>query len=1019
MLIKAIAAAIRNRKIVFALSVSLMIFGLFNYYIIPKQEDPDIVPPFAMITAIYPGASPEIIEKLVTKKIEDKLVEIEGYDYSQSFSKNSVGIVILRLNNDADPDKTWGILRRKMEDLQSDLPDNCGDIEINTELADTAGMIISLSGANYSYEQLEFFAEDLKKELMKIDGISRFDIDGVQKKEVKVDIEPHILNQYKLSFQDIVNIIGANNVEIPAGTLDGESSIYVKVSGKYENIDDIKNTVVYISKDTGSAVRLKDIANIYMGLEEANYKVKYNKENSVLLTGYFINNKNIVIVGNKVEKKLESFKTKLPGDVAMDKILFQPEQVRKSTNSFVINLMQGVVFVIAVVFLGMGMRNALIVSAAIPLSICITFIMMSLFKIKLHQISISALIIALGMLVDNAIVTSDAIQVRLDRGDERFKACIGGVREVAIPIFTSTLTTVAAFIPLLMLGSVAGEYVFSIPAIVIISLTASYFVALFVTPALAYIAFKPNNEKVKKHRMRRFFEKLLELGIKKKSITIFITIVIFGASIFTALNLGLQFFPYADKDMLYINVNSEQSYDLGKTEKLTEDVFDILSKEEAIEFHTGAIGDGLPKFYNAIPLSTPSKDYAQILFKVNLKKTKNFKTNAEFANHLQRLIDSQIVGGNATVKLLELAEPTGAPIRIRIAGDDMDVISEAAEEIKASLREIPGTINIEDDHNDRIYQYNVKMDGQTAAFYGLSVYDVQNEINIALMGRDASKLIERNHEYNIKVKGVVEKKEDLENLMIKSSAINDKALLKSFGLIDLNQEYPMITKYNREMTVTVYSDVKSGYNPVDITMKLERKLKEKDLGNVSVLFDGEREKILEYFGDLGISAIFAILAVYLILLFQFGSFMQPLIILVTIPLSVIGSIFGVALFRQPLSFTALLGIVSLAGIVVNNAILLIDFINEERRRGKSIAAACMDAVEKRFRPIMLTTITTVIGLIPLAMGGSSLMVPMAISLMSGLMVSTLLTLVIIPVVYVIFQKEKAAEGVNESRNISV
>ncbi|NLN48259.1 MAG: efflux RND transporter permease subunit [Clostridiales bacterium] len=1010
MLIKVVSAAIRNRKIVFALSIGLMIFGLFNYYIIPKQEDPDITSPFAMITTVYPGASPEIIEKTVTKKIEDKLVEIEGYDYSQSFSKNSVSIVILRLRNDADPDKSWESLRQSMKDLQSELPEECDDIEINTKLADTAGMIISLSGSEYSYEQLEFFAEDLKKDLMKIDGISRFDIDGVQKKEVKIEVEPQVLNQYQLSLSDIVNIIKANNVEIPAGTIEGESIINVKVSSRYENIEDIKDTIFYISSETGGSVRLKDIANIYMGLEEANYKVKYNGENSVLLTGYFISNKNIVIIGKAVVKKLDAFKNRLPSDVSMDKIIFQPHEVNKSTNNFILNLLQGVVFVVIVVFLGMGLRNALIVSAVIPLSICITFIMMSIFKIKLHQISISALIIALGMLVDNAIVTSDAIQVRIDRGDEKLRACIGGVREVAIPIFTSTLTTVAAFIPLLMLDSVAGEYVFSVPAIVIIALSASYFAALFVTPALAYISFKPSNDKTKKHRMRIFFGKLLDMGLRKKSITIAITLIIFGTSIYTALNLGLQFFPYADKDLLYININAEQNFDIEKTEKLTEEVFEILSKEEGVVFHTGAIGDGLPKFYNAVPLSTPSKDYAQVLFKVDLKKSKTFKNNAQFANHLQQLIDSQITGGTATVKLLELAEPTGAPVRIRISGEDMENLIEAAETIKASLREISGTINIEDDHNDKIYQYNVKMDTQKAAFYGLLPYDVQNEINIALMGRDASKLRQRNNEYTIKVKGAIENKEDLENLMIKSGVTDQKTLLKSFGEVKLDNEYPMITKYNRDMTVTVYSDVISGYNPVDITWKLERNLKKADLSKVEVVFDGEREKILEYFGDLGVSAIFAIFAAYLILLFQFGSFMQPLIILVTIPLSIIGSVFGIAIFKQPLSFTALLGIVSLAGIVVNNAILLIDFIDEERKKGKDIVGACTDAVEKRFRPIMLTTITTVIGLIPLALGGSSLMVPMAISLMSGLMVSTLLTLVIIPVVYAVFQKDNKDVG---------
>lgn len=1009
-MMKAIAAAIRNKKITFVLAAAVMIFGLYSYFIIPKQEDPDITPPFAMMTTIYPGASPEIVEKLVTKKIEDKLVEIEDYDYSQSYSKNSASIVILRLRNGADIEKSWRTLREKMDDLQSELPEGCSSIDIKTDLADTAGIIMSLSGENYSYEELEFFAEDLKSQLMKIKGVSRFDINGVQKKEVKVIVDIAKLNQYMLSLQDIVNIINAANVEIPSGTIEGSSTINVAVSSEYKDIEDIKNTIVYISPETGLSVRLKDIAQIDMGLEDSNYKVKYNGKNSVLLTGYFVKNKNIVEVGKEVEEKLTKLGDNLPEDVTLDKVLFQPEDVAKSTSNFIWNLVEGMIFVIIVVFIGMGLKNAIVVSTAIPLSIMATFVAMNLLGIKLHQISISALIIALGMLVDNAIVTSDAIQVRLDRGDDRLDSCISGVREVAVPVFTSTLTTVAAFIPLLMLDSVAGEYVISVPQIVIIALSASYITALFVTPSLAYIFFRRGKEKNQKLSLRKFFMNLLDRALNNRKLTIALSFGLFALSIYTALHLGLQFFPYADKDMMYISISSERSNDLTKTEEITEDVFALLKEQQEVKLYTGAIGDGLPKFYNAIPISTPSKDYAQVLVKVDLKKGGRFKTNSQFADYLQSQIDRRITGGTATVKLLELAEPTAAPVIVRVSGENMDTIVQTASVIKDLLRGIPGTMNIEDDHADRIYQYDAAYDRELAAYYGLSSYDVQNEINIALMGRVPTKLRQQGREYNISIEGDISSKEDLENLMIKSSITGNKALLKSVAPISIDHQYPQIKKYDRDMTVMVFSDVKTGYNPVDIEGVLEEKLKDASIGNVSIVFDGEREKIIQYFGDLGVSLIFAVLLVYIILLFQFRSFLQPFIILVTIPLSVIGSIFGLALFRQPLSFTALLGIVSLAGIVVNNAIILLDFINAEREGTlgyKDVNTACIDAVNKRFRPIMLTTTTTVIGLIPLALGGSSLMVPMAVSLMSGLMVSTLLTLVVIPVVYSLFEKRAA------------
>jgi len=1003
---KAITAALRNRKITLVLAVVVMIFGLYSYFAIPKQEDPDITPPFAMLTTTYPGASPEIVEKLVTKKIEDKLVEIEGYEYSQSYSRDSASIVILRLRNGADIEESWRVLREKMDDLQSELPEDCSKINIKTDLADTAGIIISLTGGNYSYEELEFFAEDLKNELMKIEGISKFDINGSQQKEIKVRVDIGKLNQYMLSLQDVVNIIQASNVEIPSGAIEG-SSINVKISSQYETMEDIMNTVVYVSQDSGASVRLKDIANVEMGLEDSSYKIKHNGQNAVLLTGYFVKDKNIVNIGKKVEKTLQELEDNLPEDVTLDKVLFQPEDVSKSTSNFIRNLLEGMIFVIIVVFLGMSLNNAIVVSTAIPLSIMATFIAMYLTGIKLHQISISALIIALGMLVDNAIVISDAIQVRLDRGDDRLQACIDGVKEVAVPVFSSTLTTVAAFIPLLMLDSVAGEYVISVPQIVMLSLSFSYITALFVTPSLAYIFFKPGRGKVKSFSLRKMFMNLLSKALRFRKVTIAVSIGVFALSLYIALQLGLQFFPYADKDMMYINIDSEKSNDLDRTEEITENVFKVLKEQPEVVFYTGAIGDGLPKFYNAIPISTPSKDYAQILIKLDLKKTERFKSNSEFADHLQLELDKRIAGGTAAVKMLELAEPTTAPVIVRISGDDMDTLVHSAEQIKSMLEDIPGTMNIDDDHSDRIYEYNVDLDPAMAAYYGLSAYDVQNEVNIALMGRVATKLRQHGNEYNVRVEGNISSKEDLENFMIKSSVTNTKALLKSVAPISVEHMYPQVKKYDRDMTVMVYSDVKTGYNPVDIERKLEEKLKETDMGDVSIVFDGEREKIVQYFGDLGVSMIFAVILVYIILLFQFRSFLQPFIILVTIPLSVIGSILGLAIFRQPLSFTALLGVVSLAGIVVNNAILLIDFINAERAEGKDVNVSCVDAVDKRFRPIMLTTTTTVIGLIPLALGGSSLMVPMAVSLMSGLMVSTLLTMVVIPVVYSLFEKRTA------------
>lgn len=992
--------AIKYRKITIFSVILLTVFGVYNYDVIPKQEAPEINPPVAVIDVTYPGASPEDVERLITRKIEDEVAEIRGYDYSNSTSKNSVSVVVLWLDQDVDVNQAWTELREKMDSLEDELPDEASKININTDLDDTAGILFSISGDQFSNEQIIQYAEKAKKELEKINGLSRIEIVGEQKKEIKVKVDITKLNEFNLSLHDIVNIIQGQNIEIPSGEIDdGEFQVKVKTEGMYQSIDEIADTIIDVGKESGHAVRLKDIADVSYELEDASYKIKHNNKNAVLLVGYFKEDENIVPIGKEVQQRMERLEQELPENLNFDPVVFQPEDVKTAVNQFILNLLEGVVLVVFIVYLGMGIRNAIVVSMAIPLSILITFTMMNLLNIEVHQISIAALIIALGMLVDNAIVVSDAIQVRFNKGEERLAASIKGVQEVAIPVLSSTLTTIGAFLPLLLLSSIAGDYISSLPKIIMISLAASYLIALLVTPVMAYLFFKKTEDKVGLVKLRHLFDSLLQFGMKRKMTTLFIVFLVVISTLFLSQQLGLQFFPKADKQMFHIDIKTEKSMGIKKTESLTNTVSEILDGQEEIVGYTSAIGGGLPKFFRTVALSTPSQDFAQILVQVDLEKGGEFKTNSQFAEHLQNIFDRNISGGAATVKLLEEGEPIGAPIVIRVSGDHLDELHEAASEIRKQLSLIQGTTNIKDDFTDKIYEFYVDIHEDKANYYGLSKYDIQQEINIALMGKNASTMRQDGEEYDITIKSDITTKEDLENLRIKSSVSGQKLFLKEVADIDLIAENPIIHRYDRNKTITVYSDVRPGFSSVTIQEQLTKMLETKEMGDVEITFDGEKAKINENFGNMGVSGLIAVFVIYGILLIQFYSFVQPLIILFTIPLSGVGSILGLYLFQQPLSFTALFGMVSLFGIVVNNAIVLIDYINQERKKGNSIEQACIESVNKRFRPILLTTTTTVIGLVPLVFSGSDLFTPMSISLMSGLLISTLLTLVVIPVVY--------------------
>lgn len=1012
---KAIYAAIENRKVTIFLVILVAFLGVYNYQISPKQESPDIAVPTALLVTVYPGASPEDVELFITDKIEEKAGTIEGFSSSTSDSVNSVSIVAVELENGADIDSSWDELRRVVDEVQSELPEGSQKTTINTELDLTAGIIVSMSGDDYTYEELADYGEVFKNKLKKIDGISKFEVIGEQEKQVSIEIESKKLNQYSLTLEEISKLIYAQNLDIPTGKFEDENGkINVMAKGTFSSIEEIRNIIVAISEETGVVLRLKDIATVEMDLkDDSNYKIKQNGKNAILLTGYFQDNQNIVSIGKEVEQEIEILKKDLPEDIIFDEVLYQPRDVSESVNSFMLNLLEGIAFVIIVVFIGMGFRNAIVVSTAIPVSLLMTFVIMGALDIKIHQISISALIIALGMLVDNAIVISDWIQVRIDRGEDKLDACVNGAKEVAMPVLASTLTTVGAFVPLLLLNSLAGQFIISVPQIVMIALAASYIVAMFVTPTMAYLFFKPSKKAENEDsKVRKVFENMLNFGLEKKKTVLALVI---GCAVFAGIlfqYIGLQFFPNADNNIVYIDVEAEQ-LDIDKTEKLVDSIVKVLEDQPEILSYTTAIGDALPKFFYSLPIKAQSEDFAQMMLRVDhnkLGKKERFKNKEQLVDYLQEEISSEVVGGTATVKLLAQGKPLEHPVMVRVLGDDLNEISGLAQEIENILKDINGTVNVDNDYVASQYEYDVDVNVDVASNYGISKVDIQKETSIALRGTKASMFIDKDKEYPIKVKSDMKTKSDLENFAIKSTITGNKVLIKQVADIKLVAKTVKISRYEGEKAIKVFSDVQDGFNSVKIQDELEEKINKLDLDGATIAFAGEREDINEEFGDMLMLSVFSILIIYLVLLMQFGSLIQPLVIMVTIPFAIVGSIIGLFVAKQPFSFTALLGIVSLLGIVVNNAIVLIDYINFERNVGKGIEESCRDAVSKRFRPIILSTTTTLIGLVPLVFSGSALFAPMSITLISGLAISTLLTLILIPIMYSVieggFEKRK-------------
>ncbi len=1005
---KIIYALINNRKITLFFVFALICTGVFAFIGTPKQESPDFSIPYAVITTVFPGASQSDVDEYVTKPVDEAVRSIDGYDTSTVYSSNSLSLVILELKFSADRDESFRQLEDAMAALQKELPEECQAITVNTDITKTAGMLLSLSSKSLTNSQILDQAEFIKDELGDIEGFSHFEIIGSINQELSVEVDEAAMKAAGLTFSEIISLTEAGSLDLPIGKIqESQSLLTVDYVGGYKNIDDVSNLEIGYSVETDTILRLKDVADISYKTADSSVYYTHNGDSAVIIAGYFEDDINTLPLKDEIDDKLKDLEDELLPDLETSLIVSQPEEIDGSLKDFTRNLIIAVVLVILVVLFGMGFRNAVVVSVSLPLSVLLSFGAMYLLDIKIHQISITALIVSLGMLVDNSIVVSDSIQGYLDEGMKRKKACMTGVKTVAYPVFTSTLTTVAAFLPFLFLNSIAGDYIKSLPQIVSISLVASYLSAMFVIPVLGYIFFKRRGTK-SQNRKHKYFKKLLKTSMKRRAVVLCLVVLLAGLSVLVALNLDMIFFPASDKDILYIDIRNNISNDIDNTSDIVTKITDMLADESGILEYTAAAGGGLPRFNEIMYIYTKTPDIGQIMMRVDLDKA-GYDKNEEYKDALQDKVDALGLGAKITIKELMYAFPMDEDLKIRITGNDLTKLKQYESEIYDSLNNTEGLININKGNTEYVDEYSMQMLNDEAVSSGIIPAQALNEISIAMLGRSASTIKYEGYDADIIVSGPYDNIGELKDIPIKT-ALGEYVSAGSITKIEKTNTLSTIPRFNGDYSMTLTADYDLDYNKKDVLRDVRDAVDELEMQNVKIIYEGEDELIKENFGQVGILGLVALAVVFIILMIQFKSLSMPFLIFVTIPLSAIGSVAGLYITGQPISFTALLGIVSLLGIVVNNAIILIDYINHESEKEIPIKKACMNASLRRLRPILLSTITTVIGLIPLAISNSELFKPMAIALMSGLLVSTLLTLVVLPVLVSIVKKDRPADS---------
>ncbi|MBO5560653.1 MAG: efflux RND transporter permease subunit [Firmicutes bacterium] len=1007
-----ISAVLKRRTLILIMMALCFAVGLICYNIIPKQHFPKVVVPVGLITVVYPGATAEDIEQLAAPQVEHAVMEMDGYDTCETkIIDNGFAVtVVLKMDlSQKEVDDSFDDLRKRLQTVE--LPSGVTSVTVDDDIMDACEVVLALTGENISNDELSQRCDEIADDLREVDGVRKVSLFGDVKSQVKVTVDVDKLNDQPVSMAEIAAIIQNQNSAIPTGSIkmDG-SDIDVTTSCRFSSLKDIENLVINISDD-GVVTTLKDIADIRMEQPDDEKYFIYNNDRATIIAVYFEEGLNTVTVGKRVNKVIEKYNSTLPENISLNPIALQSEDVEKSVNDFVINLIESVVLVIIVIMIGMNFRNAFVVSFAIPLAIFINFIFMYIFKLDIQFVSLASLIVVLGMLVDNAIVVSDSIQKNLDAGMERREAVAKGTESVIVPVFVSMLTTIAGFSSLFTLPGAYHQLCFTFPSVIVISLIASFFVSIFVTPLMSLFFLRVTPDKNKKEPISvRIYNKVFRLAFKFKLLTIVICLVFAGICAFTLTLIDFQVKPKAFKDVVTIEVNSNID-DMDATRKMVDDIQKILDEQPEKQYYLSCIGGGLPRYDYAVLPKANADNVGDIYVKIDLKDSDRFKYTWQMVDFLQSELNKRVDGGMILVDEIDIFKLTTKPVEVNIKGENLEDLNEAEGIVNSLLSGMDGTKGIKNYGQLATYDYFVDVNDLKINTIGMFRAEAQNELSLALMGRTVSSFKNGKSEYPIVLDSNIDSETKLKEFKIKASTTKTKHALRQFADVSLKNQLSEITHIDGRRGRTVGCYNASSYSYFTMQNELEKEINKIDLpAGVTLEHTGARKDFMELAGDILRAAVVSLFLIFIILLIQFSSVRKVLLTWISIPFGALSGVAFLYITGQKLTFFALVGSISLLGCVLANAIVLVDYIDNEVASGVSVREACILAGGQRFRPILMSTMTTVLGLAPLALFGDALFVPMASLMIAGLATAMVINLVLVPMLYdTIYNRKKKSE----------
>ncbi len=1007
--------SIKNSVLTLSIVFVLAFLGFNAFKNMPQNSMPPYTVRFSNVVTTFPGASPERVEMLVTDKIEKQLQQIAELDSVESESRTGISVVSIQIKDEyTKMQPIYDKIRRKVEEIQHELPQG-SQVKIQDEdLADIYGIIYSITGDGYTPAQLLEIAEEVRDGLIKLPNAAKVAIVGEQTEQIFIDYDNAKFADLGLTQEMIKAILSKTNIIFPGGDLQiGNERIILEPTGNYETIEDLKKTIVS-DPDSTEIIYLGDVADIYRGYkqpEESIVKIDGNK--GISLGVALKEGGNIVQLGKEVDDLIEYTKGIYPYGIEFTRSASQDLFVDKSVKDFVSNLVQSVVVVLVVMLLFLGLRTGVVVASLIPAVIVTTLLLMSNADVGLNQVSLAALIMALGMLVDNAIVMAESIMVKMEKGDKAYDAAISAAAELKVPLLISSLTTSAAFLPFYLAQSTMGEIVGEIFVVISFALLSSWVFALTLIPLLGIYFIKIKKNKIEKKsifdRFNTIYQHILIFNLKRPLLLIVVIIAAFAGSVYALRFIPSIFMPDSERFLVTANFELPIGTDItttedviGQVEKYITDNFLVTEERTSgVTDFTSYIGEGAPKY--DLGYTAPEKTTYTAHILIN---TTSDEANQVIIEKLDAFCFDNFPDLSPTISRLATGGGSSDPVAVRISGKDPEVLFTIVESVKAKLRTIPGSKNVADDWGLKTKKIIVDVSPERAQYAGMSNQDIAVSLETVLKGRETGRFREGDKSIPIIMTDKSSENlsiENLEGMNIHSQNTGKSVPLSQIADLDIEWQSTKIKRRQQVKTMTATSGLETGFTAASIVKQIRPWLEEvkKEWGyGYDYELGGEAENSEEGMGSVIVNLPMAFFIITLLLIGQFNSLKKPVIVLLTIPLGLIGVVFGLIVANSYFGFFAFLGLISLAGIIINNAIVLIDRIQIEQDEMKRTKQdAILYAAKERFRPIMLTTATTICGLVPLWMGGGIMFEPLAVGILFGLLFATVITLLFVPVMY--------------------